>query len=295
MARLAFDPSLIPCPDFTGPSNQPLRQALISDAATADVTNEEEAAAHLRQIWETDNAALRAQYQLQVEADLALVEQRKQQEEDARKLEQEQLRKKEEESRLEMEKKRTPLYGFSESAGITSIREQLHPYAKKQMTARKYCPLWYFLPEASREAADIVRHSTDESIISIGKDSGGKLAFQASSASRTSPNAIPDIKLSWKQISAAKNAFLGALHLGNYPDSYITMFSAFYVNMEMAPELREEDGEAVMALYHAWMRQEWYDRNEQGSPFNLALISPEVLARAGKKIDKASLKAEIDL
>ncbi|KAJ4497327.1 hypothetical protein C8R41DRAFT_865637 [Lentinula lateritia] len=101
-----------------------------------------------------------------------------------------------------------------------------------------------------------------------------------------SPNAIPDSQLSWPQVMRAKSAFLNALRLGTWPDDFIAMFAGFYGNMDMHRELQEQDGDRVMAHYHAEMRLAWYDAMERKEPFDLSIISDRVLGESRQQIVK---------
>ncbi|KAJ3846165.1 hypothetical protein EV368DRAFT_70136 [Lentinula lateritia] len=92
--------------------------------------------------------------------------------------------------------------------------------------------------------------------------------------------ASPKELLSWSQVMRAKSTFLNALHLGTYPSDFIAMFATFYTNMDIHRELREQDGEKVMAYYHAEMRLAWYDAMERGEPFDLSVIAEPVLGES---------------
>ncbi|KAE9387280.1 hypothetical protein BT96DRAFT_768487, partial [Gymnopus androsaceus JB14] len=131
------------------------------------------------------------------------------------------------------------------------------PYAKKLMAARKYVPLWYFLPEAMMEAKERSREMVNTNHFQIAMDdinsSNSSLTLIGSHTVRASPNAIPDTRLSWDQVMRAKSSFLNVLLHGEFTDDFIKMFAGFYTGMDMHPELREEHGNQVLALYHAEM------------------------------------------
>ncbi|KAF9007755.1 hypothetical protein BDZ89DRAFT_554127 [Hymenopellis radicata] len=97
-------------------------------------------------------------------------------------------------------------------------------------------------------------------------------AFLPTSSARPSKNAIPDVLLTWAQLLEARTLFLQSLHLGNFPQSHVAMFSEFYANMEMHAYAKQEVGRLALVRYHALALEDWYDRNRQGDPFNLALI-----------------------
>ncbi|KAF9027396.1 hypothetical protein BDZ89DRAFT_808021 [Hymenopellis radicata] len=272
MDRIPYDPALERCPDFAGPKHQRARAYLIADAALADITTDEEAAQHLRDEWTTENNEQRTLYQQQVEADKAVEEQRVAQEQDARRLQSEEKKKKEEEDLKEKEKARAVLHPIDRSKGIGAAQVRLHPYARQKMERREQFPLWYCLSTACRDAAEEARLITDDTFFDITRSSDGKLAFLPTSSARPSKNAIPDVLLTWAQLLEARTLFLQSLHLGNFPQSHVAMFSEFYANMEMHAYAKQEVGRLALVRYHALALEDWYDRNRQGDPFNLALI-----------------------
>ncbi|KAJ3733286.1 hypothetical protein DFJ43DRAFT_1175587 [Lentinula guzmanii] len=280
--RIEIDPSKIPCPDFASAAYGFIRKALVADPDTPDVNTDEEAAQKLRSQWETENNALKTQFQTQIQADEQLAEDnRRLAQEDKEQAEQEQ-RQRELEVAKEREKKRTPLYDFNSGVGITSIPQHLHPYAEKKISQRKFVELWYFTPEASQEAKEH-RSTVDTNRLELAADNveqKGATAFTLLSTHSTRPsnNVVPDAKLAWSQIQLAKTPFIECLRpTGNYPNKYIAMFASFYTNMEMHNELRKPEGARVMALYHAEMRRAWYLAADHGEPFDLSVFSETVL------------------
>ncbi|GAV98639.1 reverse transcriptase ribonuclease h [Lentinula edodes] len=298
--RLEVDPTKIPAPDFASEAYTFMRTALIADANTPEITTEELAAQRLKAQWEAHIEGLKVQYEAQLQEAEALRNQRIQEAADAEKLAAAEQQEKEKELAKESEKKRQPIYSFQKGVGVDSIPLQLHPYAKKMMTARKYVPLWYFLPDAATEAKERSKDSLDTNHLQFAVEdgdtlSGSTVSLVGSHTVRASPNAIPDSRLSWSQVMRAKSAFLSALGLGTWPDNYISMFAAFHINMDMHRELQEQDGDRVMAHYHAEMRQAWYDAMERKEPFDLSVISDRVIGESRREIVKQrqekSLKA----
>ncbi|KAJ3888540.1 hypothetical protein GG344DRAFT_53390, partial [Lentinula edodes] len=265
--RLEIDPAKIPAPNFASGAHTFMRNALITDANTPEITTDEHAAQRLKVQWEVHIEGPKAQYEVQLREAETLREQRRQEAADAERLAAVEQQEKEKELAKEADKKRMPIYNFQKGVGVESIPLQVHPYAKKMMTARKYVPLWYFLPDAATEA----KERSKDSLV-------------GSHTVRASPNAIPDSRLSWPQVMRAKSAFLNTLRLGAWPDDHISMFAAFYINMDMHSELQEQDGDRVMAHYHAEMRLAWYDAMERKEPFDLSVISNRVLAESRREI-----------
>ncbi|KAJ4501326.1 hypothetical protein C8R41DRAFT_862521 [Lentinula lateritia] len=284
--QMDFDPAKIPAPDFTSEAYAFIRAALVADANTPEITTNELAAQRLKDQWEAHIGGLKAQYQVQLQEAETLREQRRQEAAAA-----ENLAEAKRELTKEAEKKRLPIYDFQKGLGVDSIPLQLHPYAKKMMMARKYTPLWYFLPDAAVEAKERSKESLDTNHLQFAVEdgdslSGSTVSLVGSHSVRASPNAIPDSQLSWPQVMCAKSAFLNAIRLGTWPDHFIAMFAGFYSNMDMYRELQEQDGDRVMAHYHAEMRLAWYDAMERKAPFDLSIISDRVLGESHQQIVK---------
>ncbi|KAJ4493338.1 hypothetical protein C8R41DRAFT_764490 [Lentinula lateritia] len=299
--QLEIDPTKIPAPDYASEAYAFVRNALIADANTPEIDTDELAALRLKAQWETHIEGLRVQYETQLREAETLREQSRQEAANVERLAAVELQEKEKELAKEAEKKRLPIYSFQKGVGVDSIPLQLHPYAKKLMSARKYVPLWYFLPDAALEAKERSKDSLDTNHLQFAVEdsdnpSGSAVSLVGSHTVRASPNAIPDSRLSWPQVMRAKSAFLNALNLGTWPDDYISMFGAFYINMDMHRELQEQDGDRVMAHYHAEIRIAWYDAMERKEPFDLSVISDRVLAESRREIIKQrqekSLKGE---
>lgn len=288
--RIEFDPRSIPCPDFSSDRYTTLRRALIADADLLEVSSEAEAEQHLKDQWEEENGALRAQYEAQLEEDRTVEELRREAEAEAQRAREAEERAKEAEVAKKAEEKQTPLYTFKRGVGVSHIPQQTHPYAKKLMAARKYVPLWYFLPEATAEAKERSKETVDTNRFQIAMDDGDSsssssaLTLVGSHTVRASPNAIPDTKLTWDQVMRAKSSFLNALPLGDYTEDFVKMFAGFYTGMDMHPELREEHGDKVLALYHAEMRRAWYELFEQKEPFDLAVFSEDTLEKCRMEV-----------
>ncbi|KAJ3739440.1 hypothetical protein DFH05DRAFT_1459090 [Lentinula detonsa] len=301
--RLNFDPRNIPPPDFSSNTYATIRRALIADADSPGITTEAEAQQLLRDQWEEENGTLRAQYETQLEEDQAIAEARIEEAANEQRIKDAERKAREDELAKKAEGKRTPLYSFKQGVGVGHIRQQIHPYAKKLMTARKYVPLWYFLPEATAEAKERNREAIDNNRFQIAMDetdsSNSALTLVGSHTVRASPNAVPDSRLSWDQVMRAKSSFLNALSYGDFTNDFVKMFAGFYTGMDMHPELREEHGDKVLALYHAEMRRVWYEGFEQREPFDLAVFSEDTLEKCRIEIrrqnNEKAIKGEYSL
>lgn len=286
--HIDIDPARIPCPNFSSNLYEVICKALIADANTPDITNDKQAILQLRGQWEAENTILRAQYQAQLHEEQTANEQRRAEEEEFSRQREAEEREKEAEIAKEIEKKRTPLPNFQQGVGHHSVPHHYHPYAKKLTTARRYVPLWYFLPDAEKEAKERMREVVDNNRFEFASDpteaSNSSLTLVSTTSIRASPNAIPDIRLTWNQVMRSKSGFLSSLSLGAFPSRHINMFAQFFANIEMHPELRKTNGERTMALYQAETRLSWYKENEKGAPFDLAVIMEETLNECRNEI-----------
>ncbi|KAJ3803663.1 hypothetical protein F5876DRAFT_84768 [Lentinula aff. lateritia] len=105
-------------------------------------------------------------------------------------------------------------------------QEKMPPH--KMMMAHKYIPLWYFLPDAAVKVKEQSKESLDTNHLQFAVEddslSGSTVSLAGSHSACASPNTIPDSQLSWPQVMQAKSAFLNAIQLGTWPDSFIAMF-----------------------------------------------------------------------
>ncbi|KAJ3782240.1 hypothetical protein GGU10DRAFT_335696 [Lentinula aff. detonsa] len=194
--RLNFDPSNIPLPDFSSNTYVTIHRALIADKESPGITSEAKARQHLQDQWEEENGALCAQYVAQIEEGQALAEARNKEAAEEQHLKDAERKAKEDGLAKKAEEKRTPLYSFKQGVGVRHIRQQIHPYAKKLMTARKLVPLWYFLPKATAEVKERNKEAIDTNRFQPSMDetdsSNSSLTLVGLHTVRASLNAVPD-------------------------------------------------------------------------------------------------------
>ncbi|KAL0066060.1 hypothetical protein AAF712_006890 [Marasmius tenuissimus] len=292
--RMTHDPSNDTCPNFTHDRYQTHRTLLIDSDQLPDITNDEQAADHLRDIWRSENEENRARWQEQLENDRVLENQRRQQEEEAEAAAEEETRKAREERRKEKEKRKETLHDFELGTPMArEVTERLHPHAKEKMEKREYTPFWYFTNEASSEAESLVKMTLEDSVFGFTKDSDGKLSLTSNPTARASPKAKADENLTWDEVLEGKSFFLKCLDSGDWPPKWKQMWSKFYVLMEMHPDLRGYNGKQIFARYHAKMRLHWYDENRAGRPFDVSVIDEKVLEKCRKAINNAEFESKI--
>ncbi|KAJ3840227.1 hypothetical protein F5878DRAFT_675164 [Lentinula raphanica] len=279
--RLKFDPALMPCPDFSDEFYAAFRNSLIIDPNHAGITNNQEAARHLKEQWEVVNTRMREQYQAQVLADQEEADQRREEAEALQRQREAEDRERVLEQAREVEKKRIPAYSFVAGEGAHRKPLRIHPYAEKLMSARKYVPLWYFLPDAALEAEERAKEVLDTNHYQItnkgGESSSSALVLVGTHSIRASPNAIPDAKLSWSQVILARGTYLKALSLGAWPKEHVKMFAEFFACMDTSEELNAKGGVRALVLYQAEMRLDWFKANERQKPYDLAVTNGAVL------------------
>ncbi|THV06977.1 hypothetical protein K435DRAFT_848651 [Dendrothele bispora CBS 962.96] len=290
MDPLQIDPNLETCPAFDTEIYQIIKTALINDPNSPNITNEEEAIQHLRNTWTAENEARKTRWEQQQETEREEAEQRRQEAEEADRLRKEEEKKKTEEQKKEKEKTRIPIRPIPSSRGIQRLQDRLHPYAKKKLVARKFFPLWYCLPEASYEATEYERNLTEDTGFSLVKNLDTTYAVKAIDAAKPSPRAKPDKALSWAEILEAKTVFLTNMPLGDYPPDHIRMFSQFYVNMETHHLLRTLRGKSAFVRYHAKVRWDWYETNEAGNTYNLAIINEDILRDCLNEVESEAME-----
>ncbi|KAJ3739714.1 hypothetical protein DFH05DRAFT_1584945 [Lentinula detonsa] len=286
--RLEFDPALMPCPDFTDEFYGAFRNSLIIDPNHAGITDDQGAANHLREQWEVVNTRLREQYQAQMIADQEDANRRREEADEVQRQREAEDRERLLEQTREVEKKRIPAYSFVSGEGAHRKPLRIHPYAEKLMAARKYVPLWYFLPDAALEAKERAKEVMDTNHFQIanegGESSSGALVLVGTHSIRASPNAIPDTRLTWSQVILARGAFLKALSLGDWPNEHVKMFAEFFACMDTSEELNAKGGVRALVLYQAEMRLDWFKANERQKPYDLAVTNTEVLEDCWKTV-----------
>ncbi|PBK65965.1 hypothetical protein ARMSODRAFT_1087193 [Armillaria solidipes] len=243
--RLVIDPHLIPCPDFAAAD-----YAFICDALkSANNLSNDDAVARLTQDWTTRNAKDRDIWDAQTRADQDAVDLAKKKMEQATADARIVLEKEKETEKKEKDKKRPKLGNFDPLLKVVKEADPiLHPYAQKQLSDYKYCPLWYFTKMSATEASTIVNTLAPDTL-NLQQDSGsGSLSFQASSTIKPSKNALADKDLSWSQFSYAYAWFLRAIDAANWPKPTIQMFASMFLSLTLHA-CRKTGDQFVSSIY----------------------------------------------
>jgi hypothetical protein len=89
--------------------------------------------------------------------------------------------------------------------------------------------LWYFIPEASKEAVTNL-HTTPE-----------------------------DHDLTWEQMTTGGHCFLEYTQWLGWPEKHIKALALFFHNIEMSEYRERKIGEETLLLYQARVRLDWHD------------------------------------
>ncbi|PBK97132.1 hypothetical protein ARMGADRAFT_923270 [Armillaria gallica] len=280
--RLIIDPHLIPCPDFAAADYAFIRDALKS----ANNLSNDDAVARLTQDWTARNSKDRDIWDAQARADQDAVDLAKKKTEQATADARMVLEKEKETEKKEKDKKRPKLGNFDPLLKVVKEADPiLHPYAQKQLSDYKYCPLWYFTKMSASEASTIVNTLAPDTL-NLQQDSGsGSLSFQSSSTIKPSKNALADKDLSWSQFSYAYAWFLHAIDAANWPKPTIQMFASMFLSLTLHAFRQRANGEKTLLVYANDTRRQWHRDIEEGNCApNLATIVPERLENISNEL-----------
>ncbi|SJL06822.1 uncharacterized protein ARMOST_10164 [Armillaria ostoyae] len=290
--RLAVNPHLIPCPDFTCADYSFLRIAVES----ANSLSTDDAIAQLAQNWTARNAKDRDIWDAQIQADQDAADLSKKNADQAVEDARLQLEKDREIEKKEKDKKRPKLGNFDPLLNVKKEADPiLHPYAQKQLADFKYCPLWYFTKTSVAEASNIINTLAPDTL-NLQQDSGsGSLSFQASSTVKPSKNAQADKDPSWSQFSYAFSWFLRAINMANWPKPTIQMFALMFLSLMLHSFRQRSNGEKSLLVYADDTCRQWHHDIEEGnSAPNLANIVIQHLENISNDLhDKAKGSSKV--
>jgi hypothetical protein len=158
-------------------------------------------------------------------------------------------------------------------------------YALKKLADFEYVELYYFTVAACREATDYER-SIAEDAFTLSKIDD-TMALRPMNACKPSTKAIPDVRLSWNDVSIAKTKLLQCMQDAKWPPKFLMSLAGFYVNLDAHAIREEEGGEQAIIQYQAEVRREWIDAvtgNGSQDPFDISIINEERLRRIAAKI-----------
>ncbi|KAG1736163.1 uncharacterized protein EDB91DRAFT_1055744 [Suillus paluster] len=221
MPRIPNDPNLSVCPDYADPAFANTRLQL-----TNENINEAQAILLLKNIWQADNDAARAQWQLQVEEDAERRQHLEQlNHEEQERLEQERLND-DKTARKEDKKKNkfkyTPIPNLDVPMKPTILPS---PYVVRKLDKGDYVELWYFTNAGLDDAK--LKSSVDEDAMIMATLAGGNTAWVSATLMRNTSTVIDDQNLSFKDFCQVCPRIISAMEDASWPDDHITMMAKF--------------------------------------------------------------------
>jgi hypothetical protein len=279
MPRIASDPGLETCPDFSAPPFEVVRQAML--ATGLDST--EVAIQHLSEAWLQHNHARREAWARQLEEDRAAEEQaetaRREAEEEQRRQEAEVL----EAERQEVEKKKPKMSDFDDR---TTVADVLHPrpaqFALNKLESFEYVELWYFTPEGCIDAT--------EDHASVAEDAYGLtknedyVALRPLASFRASRNVVQDQNLTWRQLEIGRHTFLDFAAAAKWPIRHLEALGQFWLALEISEYRLRPRGERILLIYQARVRREWHDSLKRQQGFNIGKINHALLRKVADEV-----------
>ncbi|GLB44038.1 hypothetical protein LshimejAT787_1502220 [Lyophyllum shimeji] len=282
--RLARDPNLDVCPDFSSEPFAPMRALLQGTGLT-----EEEAVASLKDAWTEHNRQLRERWDREAEdrqagADGAPQGQPAEGEQQLGELparEQEA-----DEERPEKEKKmKSKLRAFNPDLSVASVlAPRPSSYALNKLANFEYCELWYFTQEGCEDAQRTHRTEADDS---FGMSKMGELVtFRPVASVQASKRALQDESLTWEQFHYAHRSFVKHVLKSGWPDEHTQALVRFFIELENSPYIDREHGKRVVLTYQARVRRSWMDsmKDSDEAVFNIALINNDLMESISREI-----------
>ena len=277
--RLATDPSTEVCPDFASDIYAPLRDDLQRGTAASN----EDIVVRLVELWSHEhNERMRRWNTQQAAAAQAADEaelQRQAQEAEAQRLAEQEA----ERERSEAEKKKLKINDFDETKQIPSVLPPCpSQYALQKLCQFEYVELWYFSPDAYREAVRESRSIAEDALGVTKKDD--MLTLKPAMAVKASKNALLDHELPIADFFKAKNAFLQQATQAGWPAKHIDAISLFFWNLEVHPMRETPHGDEIILTYASRVRRQWHDDLKMKTAGNISFINATLLQNIGFEV-----------
>ena len=277
------DPHLEVMPDHAGPHYQALRDALVQNGMPED-----QALQALDNSWTLNHDARVVAWDQQVADDAAAVQQQIPQQQALEDPVPQDLPDPEE-VRDDAEKKKPKMKDF-DSDTVVGNYIALRPaqYALRRIEDFYYVELWYLTTEGCSDATQhqLTQHDDAFGLAKV----DDMVTLKSFSSIRASKNVVPDAKLSFCQMSMAKNAFIPLMAKYQWSEKAITAFAQLFTQLELHPLRQREFGERALITYQAKVRREWHDQLKLGTAFNIGVINESLLQNIYRELlDQAQL------
>jgi hypothetical protein len=272
MPRITRDPTLDEMPDFESDTFRAAFTAMATEQNTLENIIQQSkdawAADHQRKLdaWQQQQAE-------DAEAQRLLREQQERENEERRKAEEERTKKEKE----ELEKKRPKVKPFVPNKAVeTESMPTPAPFAMNKVRNLDFVEVWYFTEEGCSEARHTDR-TTSNAMLALTQEEG-RITVTSAAAHRPSSKAIPDEKLSWRQMSIGKTGLLDAMSKEpGWPKEHVVALGTFFMEIDAHILRRRAYGEEALLKYAADVRREWHDQlkstDSSVQPFDIGVIN----------------------
>ena len=163
-------------------------------------------------------------------------------------------------------------------------------YAIHWIEEFKFIELWYFTPKGCMDALQH-QHTQNDNAFGPSK-TDGLVSLKSVSSLKASRNIVPDAKLSFQQMSMAKNALIPLMNKYEWTDKAIQVFAQFWTQLEVHTFRQWEYREKALLVYQAHIHQEWHDQMKLGKGFNISVMNEDLLHSIYREIlDKTQLNS----
>ncbi|KAF8800043.1 hypothetical protein BYT27DRAFT_7263187 [Phlegmacium glaucopus] len=275
--RIAQNPHLETLPNHSGPHYDALRALLIATGISED-----EAILSLNQTWTNAHSDRIIAWDQQVQNDVLIQEEATRVAQEHEKEIQAQREKNLDDERRKIEKKKPKMNDFDMDQAIDDfIIPWPATFALRRIDDFEFVELWYFSQEGCVEASTSHR-TQNEDAFSITKVND-MLSLRPVASLKASKNVIPDMDLSWRQMTIARTTLVQ--HLTNqWPAKHIQAMVQFFMNLEVHPYRHRPFGERSLLIYQARARRNWHDQLKQNRAFNIAIINETLLQTIHREV-----------
>ena len=288
--RINVDPHLEVMPDHAGP-----HYGIICATLTQNGLTEEQAVQALNNSWlQAHNEWIQRWEQQTInDANAAEEAQRVAAEEEQCGLVQvqQEIEAQQQVKRFEPDAKKQKMKDFNDNV-IVGNYIALRPaqYAIRWIKDFEFVELWYFTTEGCADALQH-QHTQNDDTFSLSK-ADSMLTLKSVLSLKASKNVIPDAKLTFWQMSMAKNALIPLLNKYNWTEKSIRAFAQFWTQLKVHSFRQCEYRERALLVYQAPVRREWHDQMKLGKGFNISAMNEDLLHSIYREIlDKAQLNS----
>lgn len=222
MPRLSSDLNLSICPNYADDAFVNTRLQL-----TNENINEAQAIIVLRNIWQADNIAAKAQWQAQVEEDRERHEHLQRLDEDEQERQEQDCRDEDKAAQKEDRKKNKFNYTVIPDLDVPT-KPVIIPssYAIRKLDKGDFVELWYFT-NASLDDAKL-KSSIDEDAMVMVTLAGGEMAWVSAASMRNAGAVIDDRHLTFEDFCQACPRIIEAMQEASWPADCVKMMAMFW-------------------------------------------------------------------